>query len=128
MHELQQIIENAWSDRSLLQETATLTAINEVITLLDSGKLRVAAPTTEGWKVNDWVKKAVILYFPIQQMETIEVGIFEFHDKVKLKNNFPAPLYTEKTMHLILKNIILKMKSPTPLLQALILVLWKILT
>lgn len=90
MHELQQIIENAWSDRSLLQETTTLTAINEVITLLDSGKLRVAAPTTEGWKVNDWVKKAVILYFPTQKMETIEVGPFEFHDKIPLKTNYAA--------------------------------------
>ena len=90
MHELQQIIENAWSDRSLLQETATLTAINEVITLLDSGKLRVAAPTAEGWKVNDWVKKAVILYFPTQKMETIEVGPFEFHDKIPLKTNYAA--------------------------------------
>ena len=63
MNQLQQIIENAWNDRNLLQEEATLKAINDVITLLDTGKLRVAEPTTDGWKVNDWVKKAVILYF-----------------------------------------------------------------
>lgn len=88
MHELQQIIENAWNDRTLLQDASTLKAINEVITLLDTGKLRVAEPTADGWKVNDWVKKAVILYFPTQKMETIEVGPFEFHDKIPLKRNY----------------------------------------
>ena len=67
MHDLQQIIENAWNDRSLLQDGTTLNAINEVITLLDLGKLRVAQPTESGWQVNDWVKKAVILYFPTQK-------------------------------------------------------------
>jgi 2,3,4,5-tetrahydropyridine-2-carboxylate N-succinyltransferase len=88
MNQLQQIIENAWNDRNLLQEEATLKAINDVITLLDTGKLRVAEPTAEGWKVNDWVKKAVILYFPTQKMETIEVGPFEFYDKIPLKRNY----------------------------------------
>ena len=88
MDEIQQIIENAWNDRNLLQDAATLKAINEVITLLDTGKLRVAEPTLNGWKVNDWVKKAVILYFPTQKMETIEVGPFEFHDKIPLKKNY----------------------------------------
>jgi 2,3,4,5-tetrahydropyridine-2-carboxylate N-succinyltransferase len=88
MNQLQQIIENAWNDRNLLQEETTLKAINEVITLLDTGKLRVAEPTTDGWKVNDWVKKAVILYFPTQKMETIEVGPFEFYDKIPLKRNY----------------------------------------
>lgn len=88
MNELQQIIENAWNDRSLLQEKSTLEAINEVITKLDAGLLRVATPTENGWQVNDWVKKAVILYFPTQQIETIEVGPFEFHDKIPLKRNY----------------------------------------
>lgn len=88
MEALQQIIENAWNDRSLLQDNSTLTAIQEVITLLDVGKLRVAEPSDEGWKVNDWVKKAVILYFPTQKMETIEVGPFEFYDKIPLKKNY----------------------------------------
>ena len=87
MHQIQQIIENAWDDRNLLQEETTLKAINEVITLLDAGKLRVAEPTADGWKVNDWVKKAVILYFPTQKMETIEVGPFYFDDKISLKRN-----------------------------------------
>ncbi|MFN8261290.1 MAG: hypothetical protein U0X41_10190 [Chitinophagales bacterium] len=89
MSELQQIIEKAWDDRNLLQEENTLKAINEVITLLDAGKLRVAEPAPEGWKVNDWVKKAVILYFPTQKMETIEVGPFEFYDKIPLKKIMP---------------------------------------
>jgi len=61
MQEIQQLIENAWNDRSLLQEKSTLDAINEVITQLDAGILRVAQPTTNGWQVNDWVKKAVML-------------------------------------------------------------------
>lgn len=83
------IIEKAWEDRSLLQEKEVQIAIKAVIADLDSGMLRVAEPSEDGnWKVNDWVKKAVILYFPIQQMKTIEVGPFEFHDKMALKTNY----------------------------------------
>lgn len=84
------IINLAWENRALLNETETQNTIRSIIEKLDKGDLRVASPTNEGWIVNDWVKKAVILYFPIQQMETIEVGIFEFHDKMKLKNNYKA--------------------------------------
>ncbi|HLT06696.1 MAG TPA: 2,3,4,5-tetrahydropyridine-2,6-dicarboxylate N-succinyltransferase [Cyclobacteriaceae bacterium] len=87
--ELITIIEKAWEDRSLLQEKEVQIAIKAVIADLDSGMLRVAEPSEDGnWKVNDWVKKAVILYFPIQQMKTIEVGPFEFHDKMALKTNY----------------------------------------
>ncbi|WMI67835.1 2,3,4,5-tetrahydropyridine-2,6-dicarboxylate N-succinyltransferase [Mangrovimonas sp. YM274] len=88
MNELQQIIENAWEDRALLSEQSTIDSIRKVITLLDSGELRVAEPTTDGWQVNEWVKKAVVLYFPIQKMETLEVGIFEYHDKIPLKKGY----------------------------------------
>ena len=84
----QQIIESAWEDRSLLKDEITRSAIREVIELLDKGKLRVAEPDGDAWKVNEWIKKAVILYFPIQKMETIEVGPFEFHDKIALKKNY----------------------------------------
>lgn len=88
---LEKTIEQAWEDRSLLQEKSTQEAIHHVIDQLDQGKLRVAEPTDDGdWKVNDWVKKAVILYFPITKMETIEVPPFEFHDKIPLKKNFAA--------------------------------------
>src|SRR5690606_27112182 len=86
--ELREIIEKAWEDRNLLQEAATQSAVRSVIEQLDAGKLRVAEPADYGWQVNEWVKKAVILYFPIQQMETMEVGIFEFHDKIPLKRNY----------------------------------------
>jgi 2,3,4,5-tetrahydropyridine-2-carboxylate N-succinyltransferase len=86
--ELREIIEKAWEDRNLLQEAATQSAVRSVIEQLDAGKLRVAEPAGDGWQVNEWVKKAVILYFPIQQMETMEVGIFEFHDKIPLKRNY----------------------------------------
>ncbi len=88
MKELQQTIENAWNDRALLNDETTTTAIRKVVSLLDEGSLRVAEPTTSGWQVNEWVKKAVVLYFPIQKMETIEVGIFEFHDKIPLKRGY----------------------------------------
>lgn len=81
-------IEAAWSDRSLLQQSDTQAAIRQVIELLDRGEIRVAENIETGWKVNDWVKKAVILYFPIQQMQTIEVGPFEFYDKIPLKRNY----------------------------------------
>jgi len=89
MSDLQTTIEQAWEDRELLRADITKEAIRDVIEQLDKGKLRVAEPTTDGeWKVNDWVKKAVVLYFPIQEMKTIEVGMFEFHDKIPLKSGY----------------------------------------
>jgi len=88
MKQLQNVIENAWDDRSLLKNNVTIEAIRSVIDLIDQGSLRVAEPTADGWQVNEWVKKAVVLYFPIQKMETIEVGAFEFHDKIPLKKGY----------------------------------------
>jgi 2,3,4,5-tetrahydropyridine-2-carboxylate N-succinyltransferase len=88
MQQLQTIIESAWENRSLLQEETTQKAIREVIELLDNGKLRVAEPIANGWQVNEWVKKAVVMYFPIQKMETLEAGIFEYHDKMLLKRGY----------------------------------------
>ena len=88
MSKLQSIIEQAWENRALLQEETTIDAIREVIELLDSGKLRVAEPIGEGWQVNEWVKKAVVMYFPIQKMETLEAGIFEYNDKMLLKRDY----------------------------------------
>ncbi|HWB63663.1 MAG TPA: 2,3,4,5-tetrahydropyridine-2,6-dicarboxylate N-succinyltransferase [Chitinophagales bacterium] len=87
---LQKTIETAWQDRQLLQKAETQAAIREVVELLDKGAVRIAEPGGDGWKINEWLKKAVILYFPIQQMETIEVGPLEFHDKIPLKNNYAA--------------------------------------
>jgi len=86
--QLQELIEMAWADRELLKTTETQQAVREVVSLLDKGKLRVAEPAGDVWRVNEWIKKAVILYFPIQQMEVIEVGPFEFHDKIALKKNY----------------------------------------
>ncbi|WP_203258816.1 2,3,4,5-tetrahydropyridine-2,6-dicarboxylate N-succinyltransferase [Hyunsoonleella ulvae] len=88
MIELQQTIESAWDNRELLKDAKTTEAIRTVIDLLDKGELRVAEPIKGGWQVNEWVKKAVVLYFPIQKMETLEAGIFEYHDKIPLKKNF----------------------------------------
>lgn len=86
--ELKTMIEQAWDDRSLLTQNSTQDAIRDVIELLDKGKLRVAEPTEAGWQVNDWVKKGVILYFPIQSMKTIKVPPFEFYDKIPLKRDY----------------------------------------
>ncbi|WP_372473030.1 2,3,4,5-tetrahydropyridine-2,6-dicarboxylate N-succinyltransferase [Capnocytophaga sp. ARDL2] len=88
MKDLQQIIEQAWKNRDLLQNEQTQNAIRSVIEHIDRGELRTAEPTNDGWQINEWVKKAVILYFPIQKMETLEAGIFEYHDKMPLKKNF----------------------------------------
>lgn len=83
-------INRAWEDKTLLSQEAYRSVIQEVIALLDQGLLRVAYPVDGSWNVNEWVKKAVIMYFPIQQMQTIELGPFEFHDKIPLKKNFAA--------------------------------------
>lgn len=84
------LIEKAWEDRSLLNDPEIQTEINKAIELLDKGLIRVAEPGENGWKVNQWIKKAVILYFPIRKMETIEVGPLEFHDKIPLKKNYKS--------------------------------------
>ena len=88
MNECKEIIEKCWKKRDLLKEDLTIDCINTIIEKLDKGKLRTAEITKKGWKVNDWIKKAVILYFSIREMKTIEVKPFEFHDKMKLKNNY----------------------------------------
>jgi 2,3,4,5-tetrahydropyridine-2-carboxylate N-succinyltransferase len=91
MQELRAQIESAWEDRTLLQTDSAKAAIRQVIGHLDNGDLRVAEPLSNGdWQVNEWVKKAVVLYFPIQQMKVIEVGPFVFHDKMALKTNYEA--------------------------------------
>lgn len=91
IEKIRPIIEEAWENRDLLNKEFVQKAIREVVELLDKGKLRCAEPLADGsWQVNEWVKKAVILYFPIQKMETIEVGPFEYHDKIKLKKQYAA--------------------------------------
>lgn len=88
MNKWKEIIENAWLEKTLLQEKETIDCINQVIEEIDKGNLRVAELSDNKWKVNEWVKKAVILYFPIRKMETIEVGPLEFHDKMQLKRDY----------------------------------------
>ena len=88
MTELKNTIEKAWENRELLKEKSTQEAIRKVIDLIDMGQLRCAEPTSSGWQINEWVKKGVVLYFPIQQMEVLEAGIFEYHDKIPLKRGY----------------------------------------
>lgn len=90
MQDLRQMIEAAWDDRSLLKDKPTREAVFHVLDQLDQGALRIAEPTAEGgdWLVHEWIKKAVVLFFPLQQMETIELGPLEFYDKIPLKRNY----------------------------------------
>lgn len=87
---LQTKIEQAWEDRSLLNYVDYSDAVELVIQMLDKGEIRVADPIAGGWHVNEWIKKAVILYFPIRKMEEIEVGPFVFHDKMRLKKDYKS--------------------------------------
>lgn len=86
--ELKEIIETSWENRELLKKPETVEAIESVVEYLDKGAIRVAEPLANGWQVNEWVKKAVILYFPTQKMSKIAVGPFEFHDKIPLKKDY----------------------------------------
>lgn len=88
MNTNRKLIEETWDNRELLKKNEVKIAIRNTIELLDIGKIRVAEPTANGWQVNEWVKKAVVLYFPIQKMETLEAGIFEYHDKIPLKRGY----------------------------------------
>jgi len=103
--ELKNTIERAWEDRSLLTEPNTQEAINTVIDQLDKGLYRVAEPKSDGrWQVNEWIKKAVVMYFPIRKMVTMEVGPFEFHDKMERGHEIQAILdqYYQITNYVIL--------------------------
>lgn len=88
MKNLIKVIEAGWQDRGTLTDPETVKAVEEAIELLDKGKLRVAQQVDGQWLTNDWVKKAIILYFIIRKMETSEIGMFEFHDKIPLKHNY----------------------------------------
>ena len=88
--ELQQLIQAAWADRALLQDATYSNAVRAVIEEVDKGRLRTAAPTENGWQVNEWVKQAILMYFAIQQMETFVLPPFEFYDKMKLKSGYAA--------------------------------------
>ena len=87
---MQATIEQAWDNREMLKDSSVQKTIRDVIEEIDKGRIRIAEPSLDGWKVNEWVKKAVIMYFPIQQMQTLEVGPFEFHDKMALKTGYAA--------------------------------------
>ncbi len=86
--ELESIINHAWEDRSVLQDPQTIMAIEEVVDRLDKGEIRIAQRNDKEWIINAWIKKAVVLYFPTRKMNTIEVGPFEFHDKIPLKTQY----------------------------------------
>ena len=85
---LKELVDKVWDDRILLNDSLYSDAIRETIDLLDKGKIRISEKKGDKWVLNEWVKKAVILYFPLQQMQTIELNPFEYHDKIPLKNNY----------------------------------------
>ena len=88
MNEWKEIIEDTWRNRKLLKERKTIDCINTIIEEIDKGRLRTAEPTKNSWKINEWVKKAIILYFPIRKMEILDMGPLESYDKMKLKNGY----------------------------------------
>jgi 2,3,4,5-tetrahydropyridine-2,6-dicarboxylate N-succinyltransferase len=90
MNDLRLTVEQAWENRERLHEPDVQQAIRNVIEALDKGEIRIAQQMGSEWIVNEWVKKAVILYFPIQKMKTTSIGPFEFHDKIPLKKGFEA--------------------------------------
>ncbi|MGN0033004.1 MAG: 2,3,4,5-tetrahydropyridine-2,6-dicarboxylate N-succinyltransferase [Candidatus Limimorpha sp.] len=90
MEDIKEIIEKAWEDRSMLERAYTREAIDETVRHLDSGDIRIAEKKEGQWVVNEWIKKAVILYFPINKMEVLGSGIFEYYDKIALKSGFEA--------------------------------------
>jgi 2,3,4,5-tetrahydropyridine-2-carboxylate N-succinyltransferase len=90
MGELEKTINEAWDNRDLLNDPKIQVVIRSVIEELDKGRLRVAEPLNNNWIVNEWVKKAVVLYFPIQKMKVTEAGPMEFYDKMELKRDYAA--------------------------------------
>ena len=88
--ELEKLIIEAWNNRALLKEKKFADAVRDVIEELDKGRLRVASPQNESWRVNEWVKQAILMYFAIQEMKTWSLAPFEFYDKMELKKNYSA--------------------------------------
>lgn len=88
--ELMQGIQEAWANRELLKEEEYVDVVRSVIEEVDRGTLRVAEPDGENWKVNEWVKQAILMYFATQKMQTYSMPPFEFYDKMKLKENYAA--------------------------------------
>ena len=88
MENYKERIEEIWENRELLKDDANVKMIEEIVEALDKGKIRVAEPVGDKWQVNDWIKKAVILYFPTRKMSTTHAGPMEFHDKMPLKSNY----------------------------------------
>jgi len=86
--ELATLIQEAWQDRTRLQQAVYAEAIHEVVRLLDQGQLRVATRSEKGWVTHEWIKQAILLYFAVQQMQVMELPPFEFYDKIPLKKNF----------------------------------------
>lgn len=86
--ELQSLIEKSWENRELLKDKIYEEAVHNTIEEIDKGRLRVAEPVGDSWKVNQWAKQAVLMYFGVQQMEVMSLPPFEFHDKMKLKTNY----------------------------------------
>lgn len=86
--ELQTIILETWNNRELLKEKKYSDAVKKVIEELDKGRLRTAEPSPNGWVVNEWIKQAILLYFAIQPMHTMEMPPFEFYDRIPLKKDF----------------------------------------
>jgi 2,3,4,5-tetrahydropyridine-2,6-dicarboxylate N-succinyltransferase len=81
--ELAQRIDELWAADELEPEP-----VEEAIALLDAGEVRVAERLADGWVVNEWVKKAILLYFRLRKVEPMEVGGLHFLDKIPVKSDY----------------------------------------
>ncbi|RLD50164.1 MAG: 2,3,4,5-tetrahydropyridine-2,6-dicarboxylate N-succinyltransferase [Bacteroidetes bacterium] len=88
MKKIFKLIDAAWENRNLLKDEETRKAVFKTVDLIDKGKLRIAEPVNGIWEVNDTAKKAVILYFPLQEMKQMRAGDLEFYDKIPLKKGY----------------------------------------
>ena len=86
--EVRNTVDAAWDNPTLRSNADTMAAVEAAVEALDRGELRCAEPAGDGWQVNEWVKKAVVMYFPMREMKVMEVGPFEFHDKMALKRDY----------------------------------------
>ncbi len=85
--ELERAISEAYRDRELLKRRETMEAVETVVNLLDRGELRVAEKADGAWRVNAWVKEAILLYFAMRPLEPMEAGGLHFYDKVPVKRD-----------------------------------------
>ena len=88
--DLQSVIEAAFAESARLEQPQTREAVEATIAALDRGEIRLAEKPADGgdYVVNSWIQRAILLYFRMRQLETWQIGQFEYHDKIPLKKDY----------------------------------------